>query len=107
MRLGIFLLFLILFNSAFCQVESRLLTEVKLTCDTLKTCELLKPRFSTLEGKHFNLSALKFELKSRLFEQLIETFEYKVLLENDNYVLEISLTTRKKVNNIKITSAVK
>ena len=107
MRLGIFLLFLILFNLAFGQVEPRLLKEVKLTCDTSKTCELLKPRFSSLEGKHFNLSALKFELKSRLFEQLIETFEYKVLLENDNYLLEISLTTRKKVNNIKITSAVK
>ncbi len=107
MRLGIFFLILILLNPAFGQVESCILSTVNLTCDTAKTCELLKPRFSSLEGKEYNFSSLKFELKSRLFEQLIETFEYKVSLQNDKYVLDIFLTTRKRINSIKITSAVK
>lgn len=107
MKLGWCLLILVIFNSAFGQAQPQLISEVKLTCDLKETCELLSTKFSSIKGKELDLSNLRFELKTRLFEQSIGSFEYKVIQDGEKYVLEIFLTTRKIINSINITSSVK
>lgn len=107
MKLGWYLLIFIILNKAFGQVEQRLISEIRLDCDFQETCSLLQPKFSTLKGKEYDATKLKFELKSRLFEQSIGSFEYKILEEDKKIVLEIFLTTRKTVDSIRIKSPVK
>ncbi len=107
MRLGLFLIILVFTNLAFAQGQFFTLDEVRVNCDLLKTCELLKPRFLSFQGKQFDAKALKFELKTRLFEELIDQFSYSVEMYGEKNILEINLTTRKIIGDISIKSSIK
>jgi outer membrane protein insertion porin family len=89
------------------KTESFFIDEVRVNCDLAETCDLLKKKFMTLQGKEFDPSGLIFELKSRLFDQIINSFEYKIEKEEEKNILDINITTRKIIDSIRIFSTIK
>ena len=107
MRFWFCSLFFVLLNLANAKTESFFIDEVRVNCDVAETCDLLKKKFMDIQGKEFDLSTLKFELKSRLFDQIINSFEFKIEKKEEKFILDINITTRKIIDSIRIFSTIK